>query len=85
MCEGCPIQTLAELYRGQTTELRIWNEGDGKPSQVMLSVMIPGERFAVHDSTCRGAVAQMCREMDAANRVGSCADTRAFARAEIVE
>lgn len=71
MCEGCPLQTLADFFRDATTELRIWHGRVGEPDRVMLSVTHQGEQFAVTDSGCRGAVAKMLEEMDA-KRIGDC-------------
>lgn len=71
MCDGCPLQTLADFYRNATTELRIWHGKQDEPDQVLLSVTRDGEQIAVRDGTCRGAVAKLLQEMDA-KRVGDC-------------
>jgi len=69
MCDGCPLQTLADFYRNAKTELRIWHGAAGEPDNVLLSVTRDGEQIAVRDGTCRGAVAKLLQEMDA-KRVG---------------
>ena len=71
MCDGCPLQTLADYFPNATTELRVWHGANGEPDQVLLSVTRPGEQLAVRDGTCRGAVAKMLQEMDT-KRVGDC-------------
>jgi hypothetical protein len=72
MCNGCPLQSIADTFPGATTELRIWHQGDDTPDRVLLSVTRHGEQLAVHDETCRGAVAKMCLEMDRTMQVGDC-------------
>ena len=71
MCEGCPLQSLADFFPNATTELRIWHGAAGEPDNVLLSVTRDGDQFAVRDGTCRGAVKKLLQEMDA-KRVGDC-------------
>ena len=71
MCDGCPLQTLADFFPDATTELRIWHGKGVEPDNVMLSVTHQGEQFAVVAGECREAVAKLMREMDA-KRNGDC-------------
>lgn len=63
-CDGCPLQSIADLFPRATTELTIWHEGNGTEDRVMLSVTHAGEQFRVDDCHCRTAVAKMSAEMD---------------------
>jgi len=65
MCDGCPLQTLADFFPRAETDLKIWHEKAGQCDYVRLSVTHQGEQFAVTDETCRGAVAKLLAEMDA--------------------
>ena len=71
MCDGCPLQSLADFFPRATTHLDVWHERTNQPDRVMLSVTHQGEQFAVQDETCRGAVAKLLQEMDS-RRVGDC-------------
>jgi len=69
MCDGCPLQSLADFFQCAETDLHIWHERGDVPDRVMLSVTHQGEQFAVRDETCRGAVKKLLQEMDS-KRVG---------------
>jgi len=69
MCEGCPLQSLADFFSCAETDLHVWHQKANQPDRVMLSVTHDGEQFAVTDETCRGAVAKLLQEMDS-KRVG---------------
>lgn len=69
MCEGCPLQSLADFFPRAETDLKIWHQRTGQPDHVMLSVTHDGEQFAAKDETCRGAVKKLLQEMDS-KRVG---------------
>ena len=71
MCDGCPLQSLADFYREATTELRIWHGRTNEPDRVFLSITRPGEQLAVQGSSCREVVAKLLQEMDA-QRIGDC-------------
>jgi len=72
MCDGCPLQTLADFHHDCTTELRIWHGRTGEPDVVMLSVTRQGEQLAVRAGSCREAVKKLLEEMDE-KRIGDCA------------
>ena len=71
MCEGCPLQSLADFFPRATTHLDVWHERTGQEDRVMLSVTHEGEQLAVTDATCRGAVKKLLQEMDG-KRIGDC-------------
>jgi hypothetical protein len=66
MCDGCPLQTLADFFPDATTELRVYHGKSGEVDSVQLSVTPnQGEQFAVTASACREAVGKLLQEMNA--------------------
>jgi hypothetical protein len=66
MCEGCPLQSIADFRALSKTELTIWHERTNQPDRVTLSVTRQGEQFTATGCQCREVVATLLTEMDAA-------------------
>jgi hypothetical protein len=65
MCEGCPLQTLADHFPKAMTRVVIWHEREGKPDMVQVSIVRDSaDDLVVTAPTCREAVAELLREMN---------------------
>ena len=65
MCDGCPLQCLADVFPKSSTHVNIWHGQDGQPDVVQVSIV----RYDIDDlvataPTCREAVAELLRLMD---------------------
>ena len=64
MCDGCPLQTIADVWPGASTHVQIFHPKEGR-DVVQVSVVVDGQDPIVADGeTCRAAVAELLRMMD---------------------
>ena len=71
MCEGCPLQTIADAFPYAQTDLRIWHERGGQPDRVTLTVTHGEEEFSAQGQSCREAVAAVLTQMDRSSRTAN--------------
>jgi hypothetical protein len=64
MCDGCPLQAIADAFPKAQTELSIWREKAGTPDRVTLTVMHGAEEFSAQGSSCRDVVAAVLVQID---------------------
>lgn len=66
MCDGCPLQTLADVHPHTCTRVTIWHEREGQPDRVQVAVIRDGnDSLDGSGETCREAVADLLQQMDA--------------------
>lgn len=64
MCDGCPLQTIADVWPGAWTRVEIFHPKKGE-DVVQVSVVTYGQDPVVAiGKTCREAVAALLRMMD---------------------
>jgi hypothetical protein len=71
MCEGCPLQTIADAFPYAQTDLRIWHERGGQPDRVTLTVTHGEEEVSAQGQSCREAVAAVLTQMDRSSRTAN--------------
>jgi hypothetical protein len=64
MCDGCPLQAIADAFPKAQTELSIWREKAGTPDRVTLTVTHGAEEFSAQGSSCRDVVAAVLVQID---------------------
>lgn len=64
MCEGCPLQMIADAFPKSQTELSIWREKAGTPDRVTLTVTHGAEEFSAQGPSCREVVAAVLVQIE---------------------